>query len=117
MTESNNVKFVEDSGKWLWKRYDVNGSVIYRSPLFDTERLAREDYEQFGDKVHTNAQAPVPAQEESADVKEGVNVDASPEAQTAPENETSAGNTAPEGEVSAGTAAPDQGTDQANTNA
>ncbi len=48
MSESNNVKFVEDNGKWLWKRYDVEGSVIYRSPLFDTEREAREDYEMNG---------------------------------------------------------------------
>lgn len=45
MTQSNNVKFVEADGKWLWKRYDENGSVIFRSPLFDTEREAREDYD------------------------------------------------------------------------
>lgn len=45
MSESNNVKFVEAEGKWLWKRYDENGSVIYRSPLFNTEREAREDYD------------------------------------------------------------------------
>jgi hypothetical protein len=45
MSESNNVKFVEAGGKWLWKRYDVEGSVIFRSPLFNTEREAREDYE------------------------------------------------------------------------
>lgn len=108
MTESNNVKFVEDSGKWLWKRYDVNGSVIYRSPLFDTERLAREDYEQFGDKPHTKPQADAPVQEESTEVKEGVN--------TAPaEDVNSAGTTAPEGDVNAGTAAPEA--EEANTNA
>lgn len=51
MNESNNVRFVEDNGKWLWKRYDESGSVIYRSPSFDTERLAKEDYELNGDKV------------------------------------------------------------------
>lgn len=45
MSESNEVKFVEDNGKWLWKRYDADGSVTYRSPLFETEAQAREDYE------------------------------------------------------------------------
>ncbi len=45
MSESNNVKFVEAGGKWLWKRYDAEGSVIFRSPLFNTEREAREDYD------------------------------------------------------------------------
>lgn len=50
MNESNNVKFAEDNGKWLWKRYDKNGSVIYRSPLFDTEREVREDYDINGGK-------------------------------------------------------------------
>lgn len=56
MSESNNVKFVEAEGKWLWKRYDVNGSVIFRSPLFETERAAREDYE-------INGGAPAPSAE------------------------------------------------------
>jgi len=51
MNEFNNVRFVEDNGKWLWKRYDESGSVIYRSPSFDTERLAKEDYELNGEKV------------------------------------------------------------------
>ncbi len=83
MTESNNVKFVEANGKWLWKRYDEQGSVIFRSPEFETERQAREDYEVNGG-----------------------------EAQTAPSNEpsdsqpTDAGTVAPEGEVNAGTATP-----------
>ena len=82
--------------------------MIYRSPFFDTERLAREDYEQFGDKSHTNPQADAPVQEESAEVKEGVN--------TAPAEDTnSAGTTAPEGEVNAGTVAPEA--EEANTNA
>lgn len=48
MSESNNVRFIEDNGKWAWKRYDADGSVIYRSPLFDTEREAREDYDLSG---------------------------------------------------------------------
>ena len=50
MSESNNVRFVEDNGKWLWKRYDAEGSVIFRSPLFNTEREAREDYDINGGK-------------------------------------------------------------------
>ena len=45
MSESNNVKFVEENGKWLWKQYDENGSVVHRSIFFDTEREARENYE------------------------------------------------------------------------
>jgi hypothetical protein len=48
MSESNNVKFVEANGKWFWKRYDEQGSVIFKSPEFDTERLAREDYDANG---------------------------------------------------------------------
>jgi hypothetical protein len=63
MSESNNVKFAEDNGKWLWKRYDASGSVIYRSPLFDTEREAREDYELNGEK---NNGGPIPSDETPA---------------------------------------------------
>ena len=48
MSESNNVKFVENNGKWMWKRYDEQGSVIFRSPEFETERQAREDYDANG---------------------------------------------------------------------
>jgi hypothetical protein len=57
MSESNNVKFVENNGKWMWKLYDEQGSVIYRSAEFETERKAREDYE-----VNSNQSlnAPVP---------------------------------------------------------
>jgi hypothetical protein len=61
MSESNNVKFAEDNGKWLWKRYDAEGSVIYRSPLFDTEREAREDYEQNGGNPASPAPESAPA--------------------------------------------------------
>ena len=85
MTESNNVKFVEAQGKWMWKRYDENGSVVYRSPEFDTEKQARDDYEING--------------------SESLN-------QTAPEHVSEAGTAAPENENSAGQAAPrseDQG--------
>lgn len=51
MSESNNVKFVESDGKWLWKLYGVDGSVIHRSNLFDTEQEARADYEAYGNGV------------------------------------------------------------------
>ena len=64
MSESNNVKFVEAEGKWLWKRYDVNGSVIFRSPLFETERAAREDYELNGSK---NNGEPIQSDDSSVD--------------------------------------------------
>lgn len=63
MSESNNVKFVEAGGKWLWKRYDADGSVIFRSPLFNTEREAREDYELNGEK---NNGGPIPSDDTSA---------------------------------------------------
>lgn len=107
MTESNNVKFVEDNGKWLWKRYDENGSVTFRSPLFETEREAREDYEANGGSVQESQ----PVQESSP---ENVGAETAP---AAPQEETSAGTTAPEGDLSAGNAAPEQAADQANTNA
>ncbi len=103
MSESNNVKFVEANGKWLWKRYDEQGSVIFRSPEFDTERQAREDYEVNGGSTQESQPETQSTPEQTAPA--------------APQEEISAGNTAPESEVSAGTAAPDQGTDQVNTNA
>ena len=79
MSESNNVKFVENNGKWMWKRYDEQGSVIFRSPEFDTERLAREDYDINGGE----AQATSPSQ---------------------PEQSNDAGNVSPEENISAGEA-------------
>jgi len=72
MSESNNVKFVENDGKWLWKRYDADGSVIYRSPLFNTEREAREDYEINGGNEAPSEVAP----------------QTEPEQQTAPEEQS-----------------------------
>lgn len=96
MTESNNVKFAEDNGKWLWKRYDENGSVIHRSELFDTERQAREDYEVNGGQYKPEASS------QAQDTSEVPSQPAS-----APANSNTAGNVAPEGEVSAGTASPD----------
>lgn len=62
MNESNNVKFTEDNGKWVWKCYDTNGSVVHRSQLFDTEREAREDYEINGEQYKT----PLPETESNA---------------------------------------------------
>ena len=73
MSESNNVKFVESEGKWLWKRYDENGSVIYRSSLFNTEREAREDYDinggnsQESEPVDTTLSTTTPENDISAD--------------------------------------------------
>ncbi len=96
MSESNNVKFVEANGKWMWKRYDEQGSVIYRSPEFDTERGAREDYEANGDNESTQSS------EGQADNTQG-----SAET-TAPENTTEAGASAPAEEANAGTASTDQ---------
>ena len=84
MSESNNVKFVEANGKWLWKRYDEQGSVIFKSPEFDTERQAREDYGVNGGEAQTVPSAPTAEASES--------------------QPTDAGNVAPEGEVSVGTA-------------
>jgi hypothetical protein len=92
MSESNNVKFVEANGKWLWKRYDEQGSVIFKSPEFDTERLAREDYDLNG------------SQEQASSAEETT---AAPAPATAPTESVDAGNIAPEGEVSAGTASLD----------
>lgn len=94
MSESNNVKFVEANGKWLWKRYNAEGSVISRSQLFDTEREAREDYQSHGNEGQTTA----PSQPDSTQVSEPA----------APNSDSSndAGNVAPDGEVNAGTATP-----------
>ncbi len=94
MSESNNVKFVEANGKWLWKRYNTEGSVISRSQLFDTEREAREDYQAHGNEGQTTA----PSQPDNTQASEP----------TAPSADSSndAGNVAPEGEVNAGTASP-----------
>ena len=82
MSESNNVKFVEANGKWMWKRYDENGSVIYRSPEFDTERQARENYGISGSNS-VNSSVPESAQETST---------------ATPEGDISAGQVAPESE-------------------
>lgn len=79
MSESNNVKFVESDGKWLWKLYGVDGSVIHRSNLFDTEQEARADYEAYGNGVgpsNTNEanaapEAPQEATEGSTAASEG----------------------------------------------
>lgn len=89
MSESNNVRFVEDNGKWLWKRYDAEGSVIFRSPLFDTEREAREDYDINGGSIPSSAE-----ENTSADASAGeATLPSSPEQtqETTPENAPEAG--------------------------
>ena len=80
MSESNNVKFVENNGKWMWKRYDEQGSVIFRSPEFETERQAREDYEVNG--VTPTANEPTSAEVNTQEAE------SAPENATAPENTT-----------------------------
>ena len=80
MSESNNVKFVEANGKWMWKRYDEQGSVIFRSPEFDTEREAREDYEINGaGTIPENTSTDVANTDESANSE--VAQDTAPEGQ------------------------------------
>ena len=32
-------------GKWVWKHFDENGKLFYRSPEFNSEKEARDDYE------------------------------------------------------------------------
>jgi hypothetical protein len=91
MSESNNVKFVEVNGKWVWKCYDEQGSVTYRSPEFDSEVLAREDYEIKKDQSSASAAL------QAKDTAENT---------SSTEQSNTTGNAAPEGEVSAGTASP-----------
>lgn len=97
MNESNNVKFTEDNGKWFWKCYDTNGSVVHRSQLFETEKEAREDYEMNGGQYkspsseveQTSTQEAVPANTDTGEVADQSNT---------------AGTTAPEGDIGTGTA-------------
>ena len=98
MSESNNVKFVEANGKWLWKRYDEQGSVIFRSPEFDTERQAREDYDINGGEAQSSAPEAGPVGTETT----------APVDPTTPES-ADAGNTAPEGGTDAGQASSPDG--------
>ena len=86
MSESNNVKFVESDGKWLWKLYGVDGSVIHRSNLFDTEQEAKADYEAYGNGVGTST------------------ADEANTAPEAPQQATEGATTAPEGDLGAGNA-------------
>lgn len=101
MSESTNVRFVEDNGQWLWKRYDAKGSVIFRSPFFSTEREARDDYELNNGVDSPEAEAAVPAPEAPAEAPVAPAEEAqAPAPESAPES-------APEGEAesTAGTAA------------
>jgi IMP dehydrogenase/GMP reductase len=107
MNESNNVKFTEDNGKWVWKCYDTNGSVVHRSQLFDTEREAREDYEVNGGQYRTPS-----LETESAPTTETNQVSA--EADQTPSESNTAGTTAPEGDVDIGNADTSK-EDQVNT--
>ena len=97
MNESNNIKFTEDNGKWIWKCYDANGSVVHRSQLFETEKEAREDYEMNGGQYknpsseveHSPVQEAVPTNTDTGEVADQSNT---------------AGTTAPEGDIGIGTA-------------
>ena len=93
MSESNNVRFIEDNGKWAWKRYDADGSVIYRSPLFDTEREAREDYDLNG----TPNESSVPQPESTP--TENTQPDSAPENSIAPESTEPVNQTEPSSEL------------------
>jgi hypothetical protein len=100
MSESNDVKFVEADGKWLWKRYDINGSVIFRSPEFNTEREAREDY---------NVNGGTPTNSLEADKTRDTAPEAGPVGGviTAPTESNDAGNVAPQESNDAGSASLD----------
>src|SRR3954470_3365574 len=100
MSESNNVKFVEAGGKWLWKRYNAEGSVISRSQLFNTEREAREDYDVRAGKTPVSSTDTEQSQDAAPDAGPVGGVT------TASVESNTVGNAASEGEVSAGTVAP-----------
>lgn len=106
MNESNDVKFVEADGKWLWKRYSAEGSVISRSQLFDTEREAREDYQAHGN----DGQSTAPSQPESQNQES----EASNTAASTLDSTNDAGNASPEGDTNAGTASPANESEQSN---
>lgn len=115
-TEYHTVKYVEYNGKWLWKRYDENGSVVHRSPEFNSEQEAREDYEKNWGSLHTQGfldQGKDPHENETPTTEIGPSKEDIYAIKQADAN--SAGTTAPEGDVNAGTAAPE--TSEANTNA
>ncbi len=107
MNESNKVKFTEDNGKWVWKCYDTNGSVVHRSQLFNTEREAREDYEINGGQ-HTT---PSPETESVPTPEIGQSDVATEQVPTEP---NTASTTAPEDEMGNGTAETTK-EDQVNT--
>jgi hypothetical protein len=76
----------------LWKRYDEQGSVIFKSPEFDTERLAREDYDANGGETQTSTKI----------APEG--------GTTVPSESNTVGNAGPEGDLNTGTTSPDSET-------
>lgn len=102
MSNDSTVKFVENAGKWMWKRYDATGSVVYRSPLFDSERQAKEDYEANGGSVPASQPENVPVAPE-APVAPTETAPASTEEQAKAEENTTATPNEPE----AGAQSPD----------
>lgn len=97
MSETNNVKFFEaEKGKWMYKKYDENGSVVFRSDLFDSEVEARAHYENAEGIPSTPAQSTEPAEQAPETQPET----GTAEQTTAPaEGDISAENTSPEGEA------------------
>lgn len=99
MSNDSTVRFVESNGKWVWKKYDAQGSVISRSPLFDSERACKEDYELAGGQSASAETAPENKPEETPAPVAPVE----PEVGTAQSTENTAGTasaeTAPEAPV------------------
>lgn len=105
MTTYDVVKYIGYSdGKWVWKHFDEKGNVVYRSPEFNSEQEARDDYEKNWALIGTEGEDPrkdetpvtviAPTPEEMEKIKQ--------------EDQVKAGSATPEGDMSAGTAAPEQ---------
>ena len=114
MSNDSTVRFVESGGKWAWKRYDTQGSVIFRSELFDSERAAHEDYENNGGVSTPSAsqEGEVKAPEQTEPVNTTAPVAPVEPAEQAPETQPETGTaeqtTAPaEGDISAENASPE----------
>jgi len=84
-THNDVVKYVEIDGKWKWKRYDENGSVVYRSPEFNSEAEARADYEENWGALQTQGF-----------VNQGEDKDVAPTTVIAPTAEELSANVSPE---------------------
>ena len=115
-THYDTVKYVEYNGKWLWKRYDEQGSVVYRSPEFNSEEEARADYDQNWGSLQTQGfVAPGKDPHEGETPTTVIAPDPEEIERIKREDQMSAGTTTPEGDVNAGTAA--QEPEEVNTNA